>query len=207
MENERAKNKIIPDQKKGSETGAEHIVETASGSKARSVFENAKRRLQSISEWPEYCAVSAMKTALTDREGNEVKREPQLGDYIRIDLAGPGPRSGEGYDWVRVEEIIESGNADEEEQLYGIQVRPASAPVNSDKDTSHFYTSEATSTFIVERKGLLVKASETGKNEVPNVETDKMADKVRNTLVAAGGMAGLSGLQWKMLMKGLLEGN
>ena len=205
MKNKEVKENIIPSQKVGSETGAKHEVVCDDVQQAQATFNKGKECLQAIDKWSEYCTVSAMKSALTDKNGSVVTRKPEVGDYIRIDIAGPGPRSGDGYDWVRIEEIMQSGNADQEEELFGMRVRPASSPVNSDRDTSHFYTTEATSTFIVERKGLVVSASETGKNEVPNTETEKITDKVRNAVVATSGIAGFSEVQWKMLMKGLLS--
>jgi hypothetical protein len=59
--------------------------------------------------------------------------------------------------------------------------RPSGAP-----GTAHFFTSDATSTYIIQRDGLTVRALYHGRNEVPNTAAPKVTDKVRNALVAAG---------------------
>ena len=44
-----------------------------------------------------------------------------------------------------------------------------------------------------------------GRNEVPNTDTEKLKDNIRNTIVGAGAMAGISELQWSRLTKSFLE--
>jgi hypothetical protein len=205
MKNKQAKKEIVPEQKKGNQTGAKHTVNCESVETAHELFKIGKQRLTDINHWADYCSVAMAETKLTDGKGNLITRQPSIGDYIRIDLAGPGPRSGDGYDWVRIEEFMEHGSESTEEELFGFRVRPAANPSTSDPNTSHFYTSDATSSFIIERKDKSVSASEIGKNEIPNVKTERVTDKVRNAVVATGGMVGLSVVQWKILMKGILE--
>jgi hypothetical protein len=205
MKNKQAKKEIVPEQKKGNQTGAKHTVDCISDKAAHELFKIGKQRLTDINHWADYCSVAIAETTLTDEKGNVITGLPKIGDYIRINLAGPGSRSGDGYDWVRIEEFIDQGNEDTDEELFGFRVRPTSNPISRDNNTSHFYTSDATSSFIVERKGNAVSASEVGKNEIPNVKTERIIDKVRNAMIATGGMVGLSMIQWKILMKGILE--
>jgi len=40
---------------------------------------------------------------------------------------------------------------------------------------------------------------------VPNNKTEKIVDKIRNTVVGSAAIAGVSKIQWKMLAKGLLS--
>jgi hypothetical protein len=43
-----------------------------------------------------------------------------------------------------------------------------------------------------------------GRNEKPNLDTEKLADKLRNAAVAAGAITAFSKLQWKSLVNGLV---
>lgn len=44
---------------------------------------------------------------LTDPKGEIADRMVQKDDYFRIDIAGLGSKSGEGYDWAHVEDVNE----------------------------------------------------------------------------------------------------
>ncbi len=71
-----------------------------------------------------------------------------MGDCVQIDIPGPGPASGEGYDWVRIEALEDNSPASDEESC-GMRVRSCKDPnINSD-DTAHVFTSDATSTFLI----------------------------------------------------------
>ena len=86
-----------------------------------------------------------------------------------------------------------------------MRVRPASNPKKNESVVAHFLKSEATSSFTIRRYGNVVTASVHGRNEVSNTETDNLFDKARNTMVALGAFIGLSKVQWRRLVKGLLE--
>ncbi|HEY0029672.1 MAG TPA: hypothetical protein VGC65_02850 [Bacteroidia bacterium] len=199
------KQKIVPAQEEGTETGAKQETIATTAEEAHKIFTTAKNRLLTIEHWSDYSKIAIAKTMLCDDHGALIGRKPEIGDYIRIDLAGPGPKAGDGYDWVRIEEMKDCFSLEEDEESFAFRVRPASNPSNPDGDVSHFYTSDATSTFIIERKGKKVSASEIGRNEIPNTDTEKTVDNVRNAVVAAGGRIGLSSAQWSLLMAGILE--
>lgn len=59
---------------------------------------------------------------------------------------------------------------------------------------------------MVSHEGNTVRAAVYGRNEVPNTGAEKAVDKARNAMVALSAMAGVSKLQWKLLVKGLVEG-
>ena len=87
-----------------------------------------------------------------------------------------------------------------------MQVRPCSNPQVKDATvTAHFLQEHATSTFIIEWGDKKVSATVYGRNEVPNTEHPGVADKVRNEVVGTLGAIGLSKIQWKALVQGLLE--
>jgi hypothetical protein len=87
----------------------------------------------------------------------------------------------------------------------GMKVRPCGNPGSGASGAAHFFRVGATSTFIIERDGAKVTAYYHGRNEVPNTATPKLADNVRNALVAAGAIVSLSEAQWSVLSKGFLS--
>lgn len=188
-----------PPQVTGRESGATAEKNMSSAAKAVELFTIARRRLLDINNWKKYSGVLSAEFKLTDMDGNPLEGPPQVGNLIRIDLPGPGPRKGDGYDWVYIEEI------QDQTDFTGMRVRPVAAPTSDENATSHFFTDAATSTFLVKREGTKVIASELGKNEVPNTETQHIIDKIRNTLVAVSASHGASFPQWKSLMEGFLE--
>lgn len=168
---------------------------------AIALFERAGRRLLSVNQWGEYAGISAFQ--LIDCYGIRAEREAQEGDYIRIDIPGPGTAMGMGYDWVKIEEIIAIEEA--EEQVLSMTVRPCGHPISEREETAHFLTRAATSTFIIRRTGLCVAAEEHGRNEMPNTAEGSFFDKSRNFIVGMAAKLGLSYPQWKSLTKGLLR--
>lgn len=132
-------------------------------------------------------------------------RQVQEGDYFLINIPGRGLLSGGGYDCVQVVKITESKKSGKDET--GITVKPVSNPKNSDPDTAHFFTDDASSTFIVRREGNTIYAEVHGRNERANTNSENIIDKARNLIVATGAMLGLSEVQWKSLTKVLLNNN
>ncbi len=197
--------KIIPEQRVGNQLDTFHEYEGKSEDDARSVFSMAANRLAHVNTWEKICGPLSAKFELTDEHGNPVQREVRPGDHFKIDVPGPGPSAGDGYDWVRVEEIDDRRNPNASEEHLVIRVRPAPSPINKESDTAHFFDEKATSSFVVKRQGTLVRSEVHGRNEVPNASIEKNSDKVRNAVVGSGAIAGGSKPQWKSLVKGLLD--
>jgi hypothetical protein len=194
----------IPQEGEGASSNNEYTVECENVGEASDIYNTAKRRLLNVNEWHRYGGTGTAKFTLIDANGNTVDRDPEKGDFFQIDIPGPGPSAGDGYDWVQIEEVHEdnSGRVDVEEMY--IRVRPAPSPTNSDPNVAHFFSQDASSNFIIQRNGLMVKAAVYGRNEKPNTSVDAANDKVRNAMVGTGAIAGFSKLQWKLLVKGLL---
>ena len=193
----------IPEQHEGGETNTEATETLADEAAARSFFEVVRNRLLNVNAWHDYAGAGSAAFQLTDGQGVAVQRPAQKGDHFQIDIPGPGTQTGEGYDWVRIEEITEA-HRDAEDSVV-VRVRPASNPRNEKADVAHFFTSEATSNFVVRRHGNTVSASVHGRNEKPNTEAEALLDKARNAAVATGAISGFSKLQWKSLVTGLLQ--
>jgi hypothetical protein len=203
MENK--KDKIIPDQQKGSKLDTASEVKAESLADAQKLFRIATERLMNVNRWDEICGAASAVFRLTDAEGKEIPGPVTWNNYFKIDVPGPGPVSGEGFDWVKVEAIEDKRNPGGEQESVTIRVRPAPSPLNAKSDTAHFFSEDATSSFRVERNGNTVRAEVHGRNEVPNTDTEEVRDKVRNAVVGIGAVAGMSTPQWKSLVNGLLD--
>lgn len=194
---------LVPDQHSGAESNTTETLQLASGQDARRFFEIVSNRLMDVNSWDELAGQATANFRLFDRDGHPVSRLVREGDYVRIDIPGPGPSSGEGYDWVRVESI-ESIKQKEKEALM-ILVHPSNSPVNEKPGVAHFFSDEASSSFLVSRTGKEITAAVYGRNEKPNTETSGIVDKTRNALVATAAIGGFAKMQWSLLVKGLLK--
>lgn len=194
---------ITPDNHSGKSSDTFHEVTCTDERSAVHLFNKAKERLLDINHWKDIAGEGSSDFKLYDEQGNLANRPVKLGDHFRIDIPGPGTVSGKGYDWVQVEAIEQFSN-DEKEEV-AVRVRPADDPTSEKKDVAHFFSEDASSTFSVIRIGKKVIASVQGRNEKPNTGTSNIADKVRNTVIAAGALMGLNKPQWKSLVKGLLS--
>ncbi|HEX8332444.1 MAG TPA: hypothetical protein VF622_07455 [Segetibacter sp.] len=195
---------IIPDQQTGAKTDIKASEECTSVDEAKQLFSEARQRLLNVNNWHHLCGAVSATFKLTDEAGNEVNQEVQTGNYFKIDIPGPGTVTGEGYDWVKVERIEARDEASVADEIVAIKVRPASNPLNAKTDVAHFFTDEATSSFLVQRTGNTVTAEVHGRNEKPNTAADAVVDKTRNTMVATGAIVGFSSAQWKSLVSGIL---
>lgn len=194
---------LVPDQQSGVPIRAQHSVTAPDNVRAHQVFTVARARLLQVNEWTKVAGAGSADFAVYDDQAHATKRAVRKGDYLRVDIPGPGPSSGHGYDWVHVEDMEERQVADEE--LIAFRVRPSSNPASPDDAVAHFYSPESTSTFIVARHGLEVSATIYDSNTKVNDTDAGIGDRIRNTMVGAGGIAAFSKWQWKKLAEGLLR--
>ena len=202
---ETTNNNAIPEQRTGLKTDVQHEVECKASEQAIVLFNVAKQRLLNVSNWKTICGSPSADFQLTDSSGHNVTRPAQRGDKFRIDIPAPGTHAGDGFDWVEVEEITEQHDGTNE--IIAMRVRPCPNPLTppDENDTADFYTSEATSTFTVKRRGNMVSAEVHGRNEKPNTETHSIVDKARNALIALPATTGLAKVQWSRLVEGWME--
>ena len=142
-----------------------------------------------------------------DANGNKLYRRAREGDYLRINIPGPGNKSGEGYDWVRIEQIEFTDDESESYEYVAMKVRPCKSPLNHEHATAHFFKNIATSTFMVKRKYNVISAEVHGRNEEPNTDAISTSNKIRNFFVGIGAILGFSKVQWKSLVDGLVKLN
>lgn len=203
IKNDAVGNEYIPTQYTGKQLDVVEKIELPSEVVAMSFFKLVKRRFLCVNQWGEIAQLPMSTFKLTDNSGDEISRLASKGDYIKIDIPGPGSSAGNGYDWVYVEELVEKEG--EEVELVVMRVRPASNPQSQQSDVAHFLEDTATSTFQIKRIGNTVYAEEHARNENANTNTDQFVDNVRNAVIGLGAKLGLSYPQWKSLVIGLLR--
>jgi hypothetical protein len=194
---------IVPPQFKGQEIEAEATRELKDQTDAKSLYNVAKKKLLDVNNWKEIAGAITAQFQIIDEKGKEVKREVKKGDYLRIDIPGPGSKEGDGYDWVLVEELNEINKGSL--QSVGFRVRPNENPFGEKNETAHFYSREATSSFIITRENSKIISWIIDRNLLPNTESGSLADKVRDVAVGVGAIAAFSKVQWQGLADGLIE--
>lgn len=201
-------NSLIPDNKIGKATDLHFSASFPDKEAAGDCYRRASMRMRNPPLWRALAGWASAHFLLVDANGQELHRLAETGDYIRIDLPGPGPKAGEGYDWVRIETLEDHSDPSATKESIGMRVNPCREPEmnRSRKKTgvAHFFQEQASSTYIIEREGNNVTAWYHGRNEVPNTSTEKTLDNVRNAVVAAGAIFSFSELQWSALCKGFL---
>lgn len=191
----------VPAQESGSEMNAVEEATFTTIEEANAFYEIAKERLLNVNKWDEVAKLPSSTFILCDPSGERISRKVQLGDYLKIDIPGPGTSTGDGYDWVKVE-FIEEEHQDGAD-ITSFRVRPTDNPQSPEKAVAHFFDDAATSTFQVKKIGNVVTAEVHGRNETPNTHTDHVLDNIRNTIVGLGAKVGASYPQWKGLVAGI----
>lgn len=192
-------------QRSGWKSGASKTVTAGSRHEAKLLFRKASERLLDVNSWGQISGSGSAGFRLTDAQGNLVTTQrAEEGHLIRIELPAPANKSGDGYDWVRIEAFEDRKDLLKDEERFGFRVRPVSNPQDHDHQSAHFYDNDATSTFLVIRHTNSVTALEQGRNEKPNVGAGGFFNRLRNLAVALFASLGLGKRQWQTLVEGLL---
>ncbi len=194
---------ILPEQYTGKEIIAEAYKVLPNTNEAIFQYDVAKSRLLTCNNWREVAGTFSANFQIVDAAGIEVNRKVQKGDFLKIDIPGPGSKAGSGYDWVQVEEVKEMSDTDM--QSVAFRVRPTANPTDNEKDIAHFYDVSATSNFVVTREGAKLTATVVDRNAKPNDDTHSTIDKIRDAVVATGAMASFSEIQWQNLAEGIVR--
>ena len=143
-----------------------------------------------VREWNEKTTLTSFE--LFDEKGDISERQNAVvGDFIRLSMAGTGKN-----DWVKVIEIIdEAGEAI-------LTIKPSYDPTENKPDkntTSHFFTSDATNSFCLEKSNAIVSFYVIGLSEKTNTgETGSFIEKARNVAVSkVGPYFGIQKGEWK----------
>ncbi len=194
---------IVPEQYTGKEIIAEACLQLEDQKKARHFFELVKGRLLNVNNWNKIAGFLSATFQAIDPRGNEAERKIAKGDFMRIDIPGPGSSEGDGYDWVQIEEL-KSIEQPEIESI-GFRVRPSANPNGHPNQIAHFYNKVSTSSFIISREGTKITASIIDRNIKPNEDNSTTIDKLRNVPVAKSAINMFSKAQWQNLANGLVS--
>jgi hypothetical protein len=195
---------FIPAQYIGEATTTSETKELVHEAAAVTFFKALIERLSDVNNWAGMSGSMSSGFQLTDLAGKAATGPAETGMYIRIDIPGPGTNAGKGFDWVKIEQK-EHVMLNEHQEVFFIRARPSEHPVQKSAGIAHFLRKEASSSFVLVRNGATITATVYGRNEVPNTLTSDVGDKIRNAVVGSTGAIGISKLQWKALVKGLLE--
>lgn len=194
---------ILSEQYTGKEIVPESYEVLSDTKKAISQYEVAKNRLLTCNNWQQVAGTFSASFRIVDAGGSEVNRKVQKGDFLKIEIPGPGSKAGDGYDWVEVEEVKEMSDTDI--QSIAFRVRSAANPTDNEKDIAHFYDVSATSNFIVTRERAKLTATIVDRNTKPNDDAHSTIDKIRDAVVGAGALASFSKIQWQNLADGIVR--
>ncbi|MEO6869910.1 MAG: hypothetical protein ABI168_09715 [Ginsengibacter sp.] len=196
---------IIPENLKGKSSDIEHSILADDNEEARNIFQRAAKRMLNLNIWAKLGGFPSAEFVLSDDTGQKIHRLAALGDFIRIDIQGPGSSAGNGFDWVTIEALDPKSDANTNEEGIGMRVRACHQPGKEPSQVAHFFTRDATSTFIIYRNHNTVKSFYHGRNEVLNTDVDNMLDKIRNVVMGGIALAAISEIQWNTLIKSFLE--
>lgn len=194
---------LVPKKNKGKSVDLEQTVTAASIPQAIAIYTKAVQRLQQPGCWQKLTGTPGASFTVIERNNKVTGERVKKDDWIRVDIPAPGSSAGDGHDWVKVEKIEDDVDS-KADASFGLTVKVTSNPDKPNDGVAHFFAKGASSSFIIRRKGRRVTASYHGRNETPNTENSAITDKIRNTIVALGALAGISEFQWNALLKGLL---
>lgn len=168
-------------------------------------YDELKKRFFDINHWKDYCGKASSDFKLYSDLGKALDRQPQVGDFVRIDIRGPGDFRAGGFDWVQIEDISDPFLSGEEIESQLMIFRPSRMPGEIGGNILHFYSQEATSTFRISRGENFIRVGIYGRNEVANYNHVGILNKIRNFIITLGGFAKVTKIQWKCLADGLLD--
>jgi len=194
----------IPTQKKGRQLNTSESISFQNSKEAKDFYHIVRNRLLNINDWYRVASLPLTSFQLLDHRGQPKDKNPAIGDYLRINVPGPGLHSTNGYDIVHIENIEETN--EKNLQILTITLRPSLDPTaEQDQEIKHFFSNLATSTLQVKRNEKTIEANYFGRNEVINLDMDSLSEKIRNLLIGVGAKLGFSFPQWKSLMNGLVN--
>lgn len=164
-----------------------------------------KERLLSINHWKDYCGKASADFKVFTPDGEFSHKSPRTGDYIRIDIPGPGDVKNKGYDWVEITEMTDKYLDVDELESYLIISQPSKAPKNKNGQIAHFYSKDSTASFRIARGANFVRIGIYGRNEKPNFRKKNIFNKIRSFLISFGGFSQFTKIEWKCVAESLID--
>jgi hypothetical protein len=194
---------LIPSQVTGTKTDNIERIKLHDSHQAEELYATARQKLLDVNAWGKVSGLPLSSFKLHNSSANPANRFIKHGDYIRIDIPGPGTRVGIGFDWVKVEKIQDKPFS--EGECLSIRVRPCYHPLDPGGRVAHFLNDCTTYTFQVRRVGNTVYAAKHARNEKINMAAGNCLDNLRNLFVGIVAKVGFSYPKWKNLLVGLIR--
>lgn len=165
---------------------------------AEKAFDTLRAKLFQIEKWNAHSGLTTY--VLFDQAGNAaIGAQAKTGDFIKITLVGSGKS-----DWVKIMPI------DEAPDEVIITVQPSHNPTEEVPDASvisHFFVSESTNNFCLQRSGSTINFCVVGLDEKTNTrDTNNILETARNAATAnIGHYLGIQKSEWKLFCTNFLE--
>lgn len=120
---------------------------------------------------------------------------------VKIKIPGIPNNLGGGYDWVETKDYeyhIKVGFT-----TIRFTISPCCKPGNN--LTTHFYTPEAKTHFVIKKFIKHINVEVHGRDEIPNYKGLSFYKKFRNFYMANGGIFGMSKVHWEIWCKNILD--
>jgi len=195
---------LVPVNNNGSENNAISFLLCNSEAEAFDRFRKLSQKLLQINNWKINSGKNPTEFYIYQKE-NEKSAIVQLNDLVKIKMPAPRNNFGNGFDWVTVNQI--QVTEQKEIKAFLIKMKPHSCPENSSGSIAHFYTNEASNTFILAKKDKTLQLSIHGRNEKPNTIKMGFFNVLRNLFVASGGIFGGSKIQWQDFAEEFINNN
>ncbi|GEQ85882.1 hypothetical protein ULMS_13900 [Patiriisocius marinistellae] len=194
----------FPKQKKGDFHEIVSMKTSPNISIAKSNYSELYKRLKAINNWESFSDKVKASFYLVDAKTLKITTTFKTGNFVKIDIPGPGNPSGNGFDWTDIINVQESKENDDYPFLT-FTLKPCKSPENSKDVVAHFFDDESTNTFVVRRMGTYLFAEVHGRNQQKNIKDIPLKDTIRNAAILMGNTIGLAGLNWLGLTDALLQ--
>lgn len=169
-------------------------------------YERIKSNLLDVNCWINHTGIARTKFTLRNGAGVLVERMARPNDYILIEFPQvPFSQQIKLRDWVEITKVEEK--ITEEEAYFILELKPASCPTHQNECIHHFFTEDASNTFIIYYSNNQISVSIHGRNEYPNIEVKRKKIALRNFLFANLGLFGVNKILWSNMANGLLNDN
>jgi len=197
--------KWIPLQNKGKCSDTYSILEIKELNNPDIAYKSIKHRLLDVNNWAHYATLTNADFILVDNNGDNLEGLAAEGCFMKVRFSRLQKIISARHDFVSVKSIITVPD------IFGdaviIQLIPTHNPEKPGSEIDHFFTAEASNTFVLYRDAAKIHLSVHGRNELPNFKVSKTTKKIRNMVFATLGVLGVSKVQWESLEHGLLNYN
>lgn len=167
-------------------------------------FESVERRLISVNDWHSLSPNVKAKFQQFHSETHEPTSALKVGNFIRIEIPGPGNPSGNGYDWTKISDI-QIGSDNEILPFFAMTIIPCAAPDTTENTVAHFYGDESSNTFVIRRIGDCLYTEVHGRNQLANTSDVPLLDSIRNKAIVLGSKIGIGSLNWLAFSEAILN--